>query len=96
MTFAVQGPTASPQVLVNPLSLVAPGIFRDIFQMTSMDPTIQVRDDGGHDASAVSSTAAAPETPAKKSKSKTQAKNKKTAPKAEAQAIDGWSSTTRP
>jgi hypothetical protein len=34
ITFAVQGPMANPQVIVNPFSLVAPGIFREIFQMT--------------------------------------------------------------
>lgn len=34
ITFAVQGAIASPQVIVNPFSLVAPGIFREIFQMT--------------------------------------------------------------
>jgi hypothetical protein len=99
MTFAVQGPTSSPQVIVNPFSLVAPGIFRDIFQMTSMDPTIQVRDDGGRQAPAVSAIRAGPPddppAPSKpKSKSKSQAKAKKVAPKAEAQAVDGWSSTT--
>src|SRR5690606_19494988 len=34
ITFAVQGPIAGPQVIVNPFSLVAPGIVREIFQMT--------------------------------------------------------------
>ncbi len=34
ITFAVQGAIANPQVIVNPFSLVAPGIFREIFQMT--------------------------------------------------------------
>ncbi|MFT3730198.1 MAG: AsmA-like C-terminal region-containing protein [Hyphomicrobium sp.] len=99
MTFAVQGPTSNPQVIVNPFSLVAPGIFRDIFQMTSMDPTIQVRD-GGSQVPAFNGVRASPpdESPAatkpkSKSKSKSQAKAKKTAPK-EADAIDGWSSTT--
>ena len=41
MTFAVQGPTSDPQVIVNPLSLVAPGIFREMFQMTA--PTRRFR-----------------------------------------------------
>lgn len=35
ITFAVQGAMDRPQVLVNPLSLVAPGIFREMFQMTN-------------------------------------------------------------
>ena len=45
ITFAVQGATSDPQVIVNPLSLVAPGIFREMFQMTAADPRVQVRDD---------------------------------------------------
>jgi hypothetical protein len=98
MTFAVQGSTSSPQVIVNPFSLVAPGIFRDIFQMTSMDPTIQVRDDVGQQAawpSVQGATASETPPPSSKPKSKSKsAKNRKSAPKAEAQAVDGWSSTT--
>lgn len=34
ITFAIRGPMDQPEVLVNPLSLVAPGIFREMFQMT--------------------------------------------------------------
>ena len=45
ITFALQGSNKNPEVIVNPLSLVAPGIFRDIFQMTSPNPKIQVRDE---------------------------------------------------
>ncbi|MEZ5844496.1 MAG: AsmA-like C-terminal region-containing protein [Hyphomicrobiaceae bacterium] len=33
MNFAIQGPMAGPEVIVHPLSLVAPGIFRDLFQI---------------------------------------------------------------
>jgi hypothetical protein len=96
MTFAVQGPTANPQVIVNPFSLVAPGIFRDIFQMTSMDPTIQVREDARQVPTATAVRASPPETEpssAKPVKKKSASKAKKAAPKAEAQ-VDGWSSTT--
>ena len=32
ITFAVQGPIDDPNVLVNPISVVAPGIFRQIFE----------------------------------------------------------------
>jgi hypothetical protein len=32
ITFAVQGPLDDPNVLVNPISVVAPGIFRQIFE----------------------------------------------------------------
>ncbi|MFA5901534.1 MAG: AsmA-like C-terminal region-containing protein, partial [Hyphomicrobium sp.] len=45
MTFAIQGSMDRPQVIVNPLSMLAPGIFRDIFQMTPFDPKVQRRDD---------------------------------------------------
>lgn len=45
ITFAVQGALDNPEVLVNPLSLVAPGIFREMFQMTAPDPRVQARDD---------------------------------------------------
>ena len=97
MTFAVQGPTSSPQVIVNPFSLVAPGIFRDIFQMTSMDPTIQVRDDGRQTPGANAVRAAPPDSAAStaksKKKSKSASKTKKSGSKAAAQ-VDGWSSTT--
>ncbi|HUS96889.1 MAG TPA: AsmA-like C-terminal region-containing protein, partial [Hyphomicrobiaceae bacterium] len=40
VTFAVQGPMNDPQILVNPLSLVAPGIFREMFQMTNPSPRV--------------------------------------------------------
>ena len=40
ITFAIQGPMAQPQVIVNPLSLIAPGIFREMFQMTNPTPYI--------------------------------------------------------
>jgi len=101
MTFAVQGSTSDPQVIVNPFSLVAPGIFRDIFQMTSMDPTIQVREDRAPQAPIEERVRAAPPSPAdtndkskKKLKAAAQAKAKKAAPKVDASAVDGWSSTT--
>lgn len=43
ITFAVQGAMSNPQVIVNPLSLVAPGIFREIFQMTPYNPKVRAR-----------------------------------------------------
>jgi len=45
ITFSVQGPMAQPQVLVNPLSLVAPGFFRELFQMTNPNPQVIPRED---------------------------------------------------
>jgi hypothetical protein len=40
MTFAIQGPMSSPQFVPNPLSLMTPGIFREIFQMAPNNPTV--------------------------------------------------------
>jgi hypothetical protein len=37
ITFAIQGAMARPQVIVNPLSLITPGIFREVFQMVPED-----------------------------------------------------------
>ena len=34
ITFAVRGPVSDPKVTVNPVSVVAPGIFRQIFEFT--------------------------------------------------------------
>ncbi len=39
ITFAIQGPTSDPNVLVNPVSVVAPGIFRQIFEFNGGTPT---------------------------------------------------------
>ena len=47
MPFAVQGPMAQPQVLVNPFGFVAPGIFREIFQMTNPNPKVIPREEKG-------------------------------------------------
>ncbi|MEM6372718.1 MAG: AsmA-like C-terminal region-containing protein [Pseudomonadota bacterium] len=54
--YALRGPSASPQVQVNPLSALTPGMFRDIFRT----PAPQLPDVG---VSADSPEAFAPETP---------------------------------
>jgi hypothetical protein len=41
ITYAIQGPMASPQVLVNPLSMFTPGILRGIMEMTTTNPQVQ-------------------------------------------------------
>lgn len=38
ITFAIKGPAADPDVMVNPVSMVAPGIFRQIFEYTGRSP----------------------------------------------------------
>ncbi len=40
ITFGVQGSLQQPQVTVNPLSLVTPGIFRGLTEMTGPDPRV--------------------------------------------------------
>ncbi|MGE0700971.1 MAG: AsmA-like C-terminal region-containing protein [Hyphomicrobiaceae bacterium] len=40
ITFAVDGSMAKPNVIVNPLSIVAPGVFREIFQMVPENPRV--------------------------------------------------------
>lgn len=47
LTFAIQGPLNDPQVLVNPLSMFAPGLFRGLFEMTAENPRVVPRDDRG-------------------------------------------------
>ena len=37
VTFAVRGPLDKPQFLVNPLSLLAPGIFREMFEFRARE-----------------------------------------------------------
>jgi hypothetical protein len=44
ITFAIQGSMARPDVVVNPLSLITPGIFREIFQMVPEDPRVIARE----------------------------------------------------
>ncbi len=46
MTFAIQGPMARPQVLVNPLSFALPGILREMMQMTNPAPRVTPREEG--------------------------------------------------
>jgi hypothetical protein len=41
VTFKVQGPIDQPEVFFNPLSAVAPGIFRKIFEFQRPDDTSQ-------------------------------------------------------
>ena len=97
ITFGIQGAIDNPQVLVNPLSLVAPGIFREMFQMTNPNQKVQAREDRApakpvEERVRASAPAAAPpvfvEKPAKQR-----------APKSTgtiADGVDGWSSTTEP
>ena len=92
ITFAVQGPMSDPQVIVNPLSMVAPGIFRDLFQLTTSDPKVQVREDKAP-AKPVQERVRASSAPADGGGAKrAQPGSRGNAPA----NVDGWSSTTTP
>lgn len=87
MTFAIQGPMGNPEVIVNPLSMLAPGIFREIFQMTNPNPKVQRRDEApsppAEERVRASSTAVAAPQRAGEAPSVSDS----------ADTIDGWSST---
>jgi len=87
ITFAIQGAMNHPDVIVNPLSMLAPGIFRDVFQMTNPNPKVQRRDEKATPPSdkgvrASSTTMTAP--PA----------GNKGATQVGSDTIDGWNSQT--
>ena len=88
ITFAVQGPMSEPQVLVNPLSLVAPGIFRDVFQMTTSDPKVLVREDNAPSKPVQERVRASSSPAGGEAKRATKANAPPSA------VVDGWSSTT--
>ncbi len=92
MTFAIQGPMEHPEVVVNPLSMLAPGIFREIFQMTNPNPKVQRREDtpnpgAGENVRASSTTIATP--PRKDALPPGKGKDSVVG----SDTIDGWSST---
>ena len=87
ITYAIQGSMSRPQVLVNPLSMLTPGIFREIMTMTNPNQKVQARGDsrakvpvgarvGNSSSEAVRAEAAA----------------KAQAGRANTQTIDPWSS----
>ena len=47
MTYTVQGPAGAPQVRVNPLSILTPGMFREIFRTAPPALTAPGGDDAG-------------------------------------------------
>lgn len=92
MTFAIQGGMERPQVIVNPFSVVAPGILREIFQLTPQDPRVQPRGKGRSDAGETwdvrsSSVPAAGVTVGEKSRTRGGGA-------AARDALDGWSART--
>ena len=91
ITFGIQGDLNNPQVLVNPLSLVAPGIFREIFQMTNPNPKVQARGDNSQ-LPPVEQRVRASAPPVTADKSQRAPKSAGTP----SGIVDGWSSTTQP
>jgi hypothetical protein len=87
ITFALQGSNKNPEVIVNPLSLVAPGIFRDIFQMTSSNPKITERDSDNKPAAPAEKRTRASSSGAVSGKGGQEKKQ------GSGSAIDGWSSS---
>ena len=83
ITFAIQGAMANPQVIVNPLSLVAPGIFREVFQMTNPDPKVLPRKNDGKATGPAPRSSSAPPV------------SGPTQDNGMAATIDGWSSETK-
>jgi hypothetical protein len=91
LTFAVQGSMKKPQVLVNPLSMLTPGILREIMQMTNPSQNVQPRD-ANRNAQDSKSWSSSSEPIRGATTPDTRASARK-----EGQSIDGWSSeTTRP
>ena len=80
ITFALQGPMARPQVIVNPFSVVAPGIFREMFQMTAPNASVLPRE---QNPKLIISDPKALQIPSKGQRQKNSSSKK-----------DGWSSDT--
>ena len=91
LTFAVQGPLAQPQVLVNPLSAVTPGIFRELMQMTNPNPKVVPRDEKAPAAPVEKRVRSTPPTAAEPSRAAEPQR-----PKVGAQTGGGWTSEVSP
>ena len=104
ITFAVQGSLAKPEVIVNPLSLLAPGIFREIFQMTPDTFRIVPRNDtpaapAGATTAKTRAKAAAPSGPGAARASSSPAAEgggePAARPAAKSEVAPGWSSNVK-
>lgn len=83
ITFAVDGSMANPNVIINPLSMVAPGVLREIFQMVPDNPRVTPVDGAAPLGSGASTSRAAGQPEPGR-----QRKRPATGP----QVLDGWSS----
>jgi hypothetical protein len=82
ITFAVDGSMAKPNVIINPFSMVAPGVLREIFQMVPENPRVTPSDANGPFGSEAQNGFGEP--PAQPSRKRRQPDNSK--------VLDGWSS----
>jgi hypothetical protein len=62
ITFAVRGPTARPDVQVNPLSVVAPGFLRQLFEFNQPEPNIARPDERNNTPTGARSSSLPPAT----------------------------------
>ncbi len=62
ITFAVKGPNSQPNVLVNPVSVLAPGFLRQLFEFDQTVPHIIPPDQRGADSANARPTGAPPVT----------------------------------
>lgn len=86
ITFAVDGPMAKPNVIINPLSMVAPGVLREIFQMAPDNPRVTPSEANRASAPAARPRSGQPEP----------LKGAPTQPGASPRVLDGWSSDRTP
>lgn len=93
MTFAIQGPMANPQVIPNLFSIAAPGILREIFQMTPENPTVTPERVRPRRAPSVPSrTTSSPPTSEQSPQSGSTSRSSSKGP----QVLDGWSTEAAP
>lgn len=83
ITFAVDGPMAKPNVIINPLSMVAPGVLREIFQMAPENPRVTPAETGRASSGGPRVRSSEPETYRGPAASQ---------PAAGARVLDGWTS----
>jgi AsmA-like C-terminal region len=80
--YAIRGPMDRPQVYVHPLSTIAPGIFREIFQLAPESESVSPR---ANPSSGASGRPRSSSSPAKVGR-----------PAMPGRTIEGWNSRTRP
>jgi hypothetical protein len=62
ITFAVKGPTSNPDVLVNPMSMMAPGFLRQLFEFDQTEPQIIPQDRRAPEKSSARASSSPPAT----------------------------------